>query len=176
MTSVWFRRVRQRPLPCCNGWPWTGSPASPSVPSRAFAVCAFVLHQIVGPHLGRVARHQGAPDQRGELLGGGVDGWAALGNLGWSYAEVLPPAKFVEGGNSHESMVGAGSIVSGAHVRNSVLSYDVTIREGAYVEGSVIMPGVRIGRGALRWALPPRGRHRAHPTVWWRRTTHVRGP
>ena len=46
-------------------------------------------------------------------------------------------------------MVGAGSIVSGAHVRNSVLSYDVNIREGAYVEGSVLMPGVRIGRGAV---------------------------
>ena len=66
-----------------------------------------------------------------------------------SHLPPLPPAKFVEGGNSHESMVGAGSIVSGAHVRNSVLSYDVSIREGAYVEGSVLMPGVRIGRGAV---------------------------
>jgi NDP-sugar pyrophosphorylase family protein len=66
-----------------------------------------------------------------------------------SHLPPLPPAKFVEGGNSHESMVGAGSIVSGAHVRNSVLSYDVNIREGAYVEGSVLMPGVRIGRGAV---------------------------
>jgi glucose-1-phosphate adenylyltransferase len=61
----------------------------------------------------------------------------------------LPPAKFVEGGNSHESMVGAGSIVAGAHVRNSVLSYDVNIREGAYVEGAVVMNGVKIGRGAV---------------------------
>jgi glucose-1-phosphate adenylyltransferase len=34
-------------------------------------------------------------------------------------------------------------------VRNSVLSYDVNIREGAYVEGAVIMPGVKIGRGAV---------------------------
>ena len=46
-------------------------------------------------------------------------------------------------------MVGSGSIVAGAHVRNSVLSFDVQVREGAYVEGSVIMPGVRIGRGAV---------------------------
>ena len=60
-----------------------------------------------------------------------------------------PPAKFVEGGNAHESMVGAGSIVSGAHVRNSVVSFDVQIAGGAYVDGSVIMPGVRIGRNAV---------------------------
>jgi glucose-1-phosphate adenylyltransferase len=75
-----------------------------------------------------------------------------LYNRSWpilSHLPPLPPAKFVEGGNSHESMVGAGSIIAGAHVRNSVLSYDVNIREGAYVEGSVIMPGVRIGRGAV---------------------------
>jgi len=60
-----------------------------------------------------------------------------------------PPAKFVEGGNAHESMVGTGSIVSGAHVRNSVLSFDVQVATGAYVEGSVLMPGVRIGRNAV---------------------------
>ena len=60
-----------------------------------------------------------------------------------------PPAKFVEGGNAHESMVGAGSIVSGAHVRNSVVSFDVQIAGGAYVESSVLMPGVRIGRNAV---------------------------
>ena len=39
-----------------------------------------------------------------------------------SHLPPLPPAKFVEGGIAHESMVGAGSIVAGAHVRNSVLS------------------------------------------------------
>ena len=66
-----------------------------------------------------------------------------------SHLPPLPPAKFVEGGNSHESMVGAGSIIAGAHVRNSVLSYDVNIHQGAYVEGAVIMPGVKIGRGAV---------------------------
>jgi glucose-1-phosphate adenylyltransferase len=60
-----------------------------------------------------------------------------------------PPAKFVEGGNAHESMVGAGSIVSGAHVRNSVVSFDVQISGGAYVDGSVVMPGVKIGRNAV---------------------------
>jgi len=61
----------------------------------------------------------------------------------------LPPAKFVEGGTAHETIIGAGSIVAGAHVRSSVLSDDVWVGEGAYVEGSILMPGVRIGRGAV---------------------------
>ncbi len=61
----------------------------------------------------------------------------------------LPPAKFVEGGTAHETIIGAGSIVAGAHVRTSVLSDNVHIGEGAYVEGSILLPGVRIGRGAV---------------------------
>ncbi len=75
-----------------------------------------------------------------------------LYNRAWPILTSLPPlapAKFVEGGNAHESMVGAGSIVAGAHVRNSVLSFDVRVGEGSYVEGSVIMPGVRIGRNCV---------------------------
>ena len=70
--------------------------------------------------------------------------WPILTNL-----PPLPPAKFIEGGNAHESMVGAGTIVSGGHVRNSVISGGVRIDAGAYVEGSVIMPGVQIGAGAV---------------------------
>lgn len=70
--------------------------------------------------------------------------WPILSNI-----PPLPPAKFVEGGNAHESMVGAGSIISGAHVRTSVVSSNVTIDAGAYIEGSVIMPGVRIGKNAV---------------------------
>lgn len=70
--------------------------------------------------------------------------WPILSNL-----PPMPPAKFVEGGNAHESMVGAGTIVSGAHVRTSVLATGVAVEAGAYVEGSVVMPGVRIGRNAV---------------------------
>ncbi|MEI7780056.1 MAG: glucose-1-phosphate adenylyltransferase, partial [Actinomycetes bacterium] len=58
-----------------------------------------------------------------------------LYNQHWPILTSLPPlapAKFVEGGTAYESMVGSGSIVAGAHVRNSVLSYDVQVREGAY--------------------------------------------
>ncbi|MEV6555506.1 glucose-1-phosphate adenylyltransferase [Nocardia sp. NPDC051756] len=64
-------------------------------------------------------------------------------------AENLPPAKFAQGGLAQESIVGAGSILSAATVRNSVLSSNVVIDDGATVEGSVLMPGVRIGRGAV---------------------------
>ncbi|MCQ9343347.1 glucose-1-phosphate adenylyltransferase [Corynebacterium sp. 153RC1] len=61
----------------------------------------------------------------------------------------LPPAKFVQGGIAQSSMVAQGSIISGATVRNSVLSTGVIVEEGATVEGSVLMPGVRIGKGAV---------------------------
>ncbi|MDO5731895.1 glucose-1-phosphate adenylyltransferase [Corynebacterium sphenisci] len=61
----------------------------------------------------------------------------------------LPPAKFVQGGIAQASMVGAGTIISGATVRNSVLSSNIIVEDGATVEGSVIFPGVRIGRGAV---------------------------
>jgi len=70
--------------------------------------------------------------------------WPILG-----YVPPLAPAKFVENGSAHDSMVGVGSIIAGAHVRDSVISQGVDIREGTYVEGSVILPGVSIGRGAV---------------------------
>jgi glucose-1-phosphate adenylyltransferase len=60
----------------------------------------------------------------------------------------LPPAKFVNTGHALESIVGPGSIVSGATVRDSVISCDVAIEDGATVEGSVLLPGVRVGKGA----------------------------
>ncbi|WP_278313217.1 glucose-1-phosphate adenylyltransferase [Lolliginicoccus levis] len=63
--------------------------------------------------------------------------------------ENLAPAKFIEGGLAQESVVGAGSVISGAVVRHSVISSNVLVDAGATVEGSVIMPGVRIGRGAI---------------------------
>lgn len=75
-----------------------------------------------------------------------------LYNYRWpilSYAPPLPPAKFIEGGTAHDSIIGTGSILAGAHVRTSVVSTDVHVMEGAYVEGSVLMPGVRIEPGAV---------------------------
>jgi len=67
----------------------------------------------------------------------------------FTYHPQLPPAKFVEGGISQESVVAAGSIISGATVRHSIISPNVRLASGAYVEGSVLMNGVRIGRGAV---------------------------
>ncbi|MEO9327319.1 glucose-1-phosphate adenylyltransferase [Gordonia aurantiaca] len=61
----------------------------------------------------------------------------------------LPPAKFVQGGVAEDSVVGAGSIISSGTVRNSVLSSNVIVEDGAIVEGAVLMPGVRIGKGAI---------------------------
>jgi glucose-1-phosphate adenylyltransferase len=61
----------------------------------------------------------------------------------------LPPAKFVEGGSAHESMVGVGSIIAGGHVRTSVVASGIRVGQGAYVEGSVILDGVEIGRNAV---------------------------
>ena len=63
--------------------------------------------------------------------------------------EMLPPAKFVQGGLAQDSMVGEGCIISAATVRHSVLSADVIVEDGASVEGSVLMPGVRVGKGAV---------------------------
>ncbi len=67
----------------------------------------------------------------------------------YTYHDQLPPAKFVEGGLAQESIVSAGTIVSGSTVRHSVVSPNVRIHNGAYVEGSVLMDGVQVGRGAV---------------------------
>jgi glucose-1-phosphate adenylyltransferase len=61
----------------------------------------------------------------------------------------LPPAKFVEGGIAQDSIVGAGTIISGAIVRRSVISPNVRIQAGAEVSDSVVLPGVNVGRGAV---------------------------
>lgn len=61
----------------------------------------------------------------------------------------LPPAKFSQGGLAQDSIVGAGSIIAGAHLARTVSSYDVMVNQGSFVEGSVLMPSVRIGVNAV---------------------------
>jgi len=61
----------------------------------------------------------------------------------------LPPAKFSEGGIAQDSIVGAGSIISGGHVNRTVISHDVHVGAGAFVDGSVLMPSVKIGDKAV---------------------------
>lgn len=66
----------------------------------------------------------------------------------------LPPAKFSEGGLAQDSIVGAGSIIAGGHLNRSVASYDVVVMGGAFVDGSVMMPSVKIGeRAVVRQAI-----------------------
>jgi glucose-1-phosphate adenylyltransferase len=67
----------------------------------------------------------------------------------WTYQEQLPPAKFVFGGMSMDSLVSGGCIISGASVRHSVLFSNVRVNEGAYLEEAVVLPDVTIGAGAI---------------------------
>lgn len=59
-----------------------------------------------------------------------------------------PPAKFSERGIAFDSVVGAGSIISGGELRRTVASYDVMVNRDAAVESAVLMPSVLIGEGA----------------------------
>jgi glucose-1-phosphate adenylyltransferase len=60
----------------------------------------------------------------------------------------LPPAKFSERGIAFDSVVGAGSIISGGELRHTVASYDVYAGRDSVVENSVLMPSVKIGENA----------------------------
>lgn len=60
----------------------------------------------------------------------------------------LPPAKFSENGRAFDSIVGAGSIIAGGELKNTVASYDVHVGKDAVIDGAVLMPSVRIGDGA----------------------------
>jgi glucose-1-phosphate adenylyltransferase len=77
------------------------------------------------------------------------DHWPVL-----SLQRQLAPAKFVLDDNGRrgmaiDSVVCSGCLVSGATVRRSLLSFKVCVEEDSLVEESVILPNVRIGRGAV---------------------------
>ncbi len=82
-----------------------------------------------------------------------------------------PPAKFVFGepgrtGMAINSIVCAGSIVSGSVVRNSVLSQDVRVNSYADVDSSIIFSHVNIGRHCrIRHAIIDRDVHIPDGTV-----------
>jgi glucose-1-phosphate adenylyltransferase len=61
----------------------------------------------------------------------------------------LPGAKFVENARACDSIVCAGSIVSGASVDGSVIGTNVYVAAGADVERAVVLDNVRIGKGAV---------------------------
>src|SRR5690242_865189 len=82
-----------------------------------------------------------------------------------------PPAKFVFGepgrtGMAINSIVCSGSIVSGAVVRNSVLSHDVRVNSYADVDSSIVFSHVNIGRHCrIRHAIIDRDVHIPDGTV-----------
>ena len=61
----------------------------------------------------------------------------------------LPGATFVENATARDSIVCAGSIISGATVDGSVVGTNVYVADGASVERSVILDNVTIGKGAV---------------------------
>jgi glucose-1-phosphate adenylyltransferase len=82
-----------------------------------------------------------------------------------------PPAKFVFGepgrtGSAVNSIVSAGCIISGAAMRNSVLSQDVRVNSYSEVESSIIFSHVNIGRHCrIRRAIIDRDVHLPEGTV-----------
>jgi glucose-1-phosphate adenylyltransferase len=82
-----------------------------------------------------------------------------------------PPAKFVFGepgrtGSAVNSIVSQGCIVSGATIRNSVLSQDVRVNSYAEVDSSIIFTHVNIGRHCrIKRAIIDRDVHLPEGTV-----------
>ncbi len=91
----------------------------------------------------------------------GVDPYFNLYGKKWplrTFQRQYPPVKTVfaqesgpnvRAGRALDSLVAHGSIISGAFVINSVLSYNVFVQSWAKVEESVVMENVMIGRKAI---------------------------
>jgi glucose-1-phosphate adenylyltransferase len=72
----------------------------------------------------------------------------------WTHQEQVPSAKFVlddpgRRGSAINSMIAGGCIISGATVRESLLSVNVMVDECTDVYRSVILPDVEIGRSCI---------------------------
>ncbi|HVN43378.1 MAG TPA: glucose-1-phosphate adenylyltransferase [Steroidobacteraceae bacterium] len=66
--------------------------------------------------------------------------------------EGMPPAKFIfespdPRGQTLNSLVSSGCVVSGAAIIRSLLFTDVLVAPGSVIEDSIVLPAVRIGRG-----------------------------
>ncbi len=76
----------------------------------------------------------------------------SLYNREWpilTWPGVVAPAKITEGGAAQDSLIGAGTLITGSTVQRSVVSHNVRIRAGSRVENSIVLPGVRIGRDTV---------------------------
>jgi len=81
----------------------------------------------------------------------------------WTYAEIVPPAKFVHDtadrrGEAITSLVSGGCIVSGGVARRSLLFTNVHLHSYTEVDGAVLLPQVDVARHArLRNVIVDRG-------------------
>jgi glucose-1-phosphate adenylyltransferase len=71
----------------------------------------------------------------------------------WTYAESVPPAKFIHDQNDRRgmaisSMVSGGCVISGTVVRNSLLFTNVHTNSWAVLDQAVVLPDVTVGRNA----------------------------
>lgn len=76
----------------------------------------------------------------------------SLHNDEWPIRAASPPVpsvKIVAGARPETSILGAGVVVAGCSVTESVLGTGVTVDHGAVVRGSVLLPGARVGKGAV---------------------------
>ncbi|VAW77053.1 Glucose-1-phosphate adenylyltransferase [hydrothermal vent metagenome] len=67
----------------------------------------------------------------------------------WTYQEQMPPAKFVfddddRRGMAVDSMVSGGCVISGAHVKHSLLFSNVRVDSWSELEGAVVLTDVQI--------------------------------
>ena len=65
-----------------------------------------------------------------------------------TYERSLPPSKCILGGQTLESMVSDGCIISGGLVLRSILSPEVVVEKNALVEDSVVFDRAAIEPGA----------------------------
>ena len=71
----------------------------------------------------------------------------------WTYAESVPPAKFVHDdgerrGQATSSLVSGGCIISGTNVKNSLLFTGVHTNSWAVLDHAVVLPYATVGRHA----------------------------
>lgn len=81
----------------------------------------------------------------------------------WTYQMQLPPAKFVfddddRRGMAVDSTVSGGCIISGAHLRKTLLFSNVRVNSYSDIEETVILPDVTVGRHCkIKRAIIDRG-------------------
>lgn len=81
----------------------------------------------------------------------------------WTYAENVPPAKFIHDedgrrGMAISSLISGNCVVSGAEVRNSLLFTGVRVHSYSALEQAVVLPDTVVHRGArLRKCVIDRG-------------------